>query len=443
MSRQIHDRPHALYVAWGFPPSRGGGVYRALASANGLVEAGFDVTVLTCEREAFERFTGVDPSLEAAVHPAIEVVRLPFDWPAKEVDIRRWPEARAQQPVAWLLRRQEEDRRDFPETSYGHWAKPLEEAALAIHAQRPVDLVIGTANPNVDLVPALVLHERFGVPFVYDHRDTWTLDMYNECEANTDDPRVAEIELRLVSDSVETWFVNEPIADWHRQRYPEHAEKILAVPNGFDPDFSPLPAPRRAAQENGPVRFGYIGTMTPYMPMQEFVDAWAIAADRLAPGEAAADFYGYLGFYGTPHRGLSALFADADESGARYLGPLPKGQVRDVYAGFDVLLLIIGSGRYLTSGKVYEYMASGLPIVSVHDPSIDASRVLADYPGWFPAASLEPADIADALVAAAEAVRQATLPSLEAATSHAQAYERSRILGPRFDRLFTLITGKD
>lgn len=56
--------PHVLYVAWGFPPSRGGGVYRALATVNAFVAEGFDVTVLTADRETFEKYTGVDASLE-------------------------------------------------------------------------------------------------------------------------------------------------------------------------------------------------------------------------------------------------------------------------------------------------------------------------------------------------------------------------------------------
>ncbi len=61
------SQPHVLYVAWGFPPSRGGGVYRALATANGFARAGFRVTVLTATRETFlgsskdVNFAGPDP----------------------------------------------------------------------------------------------------------------------------------------------------------------------------------------------------------------------------------------------------------------------------------------------------------------------------------------------------------------------------------------------
>ncbi|MBT9405145.1 hypothetical protein KBY50_26115, partial [Salmonella enterica subsp. enterica serovar Typhimurium] len=62
--------PHLLYVAWGYPPSRGSGVYRAWATANAFARAGWKVTVLTVPREVFEMSTGVDLTLEAQVDPA-------------------------------------------------------------------------------------------------------------------------------------------------------------------------------------------------------------------------------------------------------------------------------------------------------------------------------------------------------------------------------------
>ncbi len=86
---------HVLYVAWGFPPCRGGGVYRALATANAFAQRGARVSVLTADRETFERFTGTDPSLEERIHPGVSVHRVPFDWPAVETDVRRWSTYRA------------------------------------------------------------------------------------------------------------------------------------------------------------------------------------------------------------------------------------------------------------------------------------------------------------------------------------------------------------
>ncbi len=105
-----------LYVAWGFPPCRGGGVYRALATANRFAALGWKVTVLTAERGTRSyRFTGADQTLEERVDPSVEVVRVPFDWPLLETDLRRWSKARAANPRVWSKWRTKQDQVPFPE----------------------------------------------------------------------------------------------------------------------------------------------------------------------------------------------------------------------------------------------------------------------------------------------------------------------------------------
>ena len=97
--------------------------------------------------------------------------------------------------------------------------------------------------------------------------------------------------------------------------------------------------------------------------------------------------------------------------------------------------MLLGTGRYVTSGKVYEYMASALPIVSVHDPGNAASDVLRGYPLWFPAADLSPDSVATALVAGAAAARSADRATREACARHAAGFTRVAQLRPRVEAL--------
>ncbi len=114
---------------------------------------------------------------------------------------------------------------------------------------------------------------------------------------------------------------------------------------------------------------------------------------------------------------------------------MPKTEVGNLYATWDVLLLVLGSGRYVTSGKVFEYLATGLPIVSVHDPGNAATDVLRGYPSWFPAASLAPADIAAALSAAMQAAQAHDEARFAAGRQFAEQYRRDRQLLPRIAEL--------
>lgn len=429
------SRPHVLYVAWGFPPCRGGGVYRALATANAFAAGGFRVTVLTATAETFVRFTGADTSLEELVDPRIEVVRIPFEWPVLETDVRRWGAARVLAPRVWRKMRTRLDVKDFPEVGYGPWRRPLEEAASRIHAEDPVDLVVASANPNVDFTVASHLHATAGVPYVMDYRDAWMLDVFDGHLLHGEGSRVAELERDLIANAREVWFVNEPIRAWHQQRYPAHRDRMHVVANGYDPDFAPRPR-REPHPAQRPLRFGYIGTVSPKVPLAEFADGWALARER-DPGlaDARAEIWGYLGFYSTPNPPLLRLVEEHATDGVSYAGPLPKQRVREVYDTFDAVLLVLGAGRYVTSGKVYEYTASALPIVSIHDPGNAASDVLAGYPLWFPVTDLSPESVADALGRAAAAAREATVDQRAACAEFASRYSRDLQLRPRVTAL--------
>lgn len=422
-------RPHVVYVAWGFPPCRGGGVYRALATANALAAGGFRVTVLTATRETFLEYTGADTSLEAEVNPSVEVVRIPFEWPTLETDIRSWGMTRALAPRVWRKARVWADQRDFPEIGYGPWKGPLQSAIRRIHRDDPVDLVIATANPNVDFTAAEALYKDAGVPYVLDHRDAWLLDVFDGTQTQPDGSRADRIERELTDHATEVWFVNEPIRAWHQRRHPAVADRMHVVGNGYDPQYAPEP---RLAGRPGPLAFGYIGTVSAKVPMEAFAAGWRLAvADHEPLRNAKAQIWGYLGFYSTADARLAALLAEGADVGLSYEGMLPKARVSEVYDTFDALLLILGTGRYVTSGKVFEYASSALPIVSVHDPGNAASDVLRKYPLWFPTRSLDPADIAAALRDAADAALGADEATRLACRDFSTQYARDHQLVPR------------
>jgi len=421
--------PHLLYVAWGFPPSRSGGAYRLLATANTFAREGWDVTVLTVPRDVFLRSTGVDPSLEARLDSRVRVDRIPFPHRETDLDLRAWSRFRAHAPELWNGWQGHRTARVFPEPRYGLWRTELERAAERVHADKPVTLTIGSANPNVVHTAGFHLQQHHGVPFIMDYRDTWQLDMYSGRRTLNDRSAAAGWERRLVEAAAEVWFVNEPIAQWHRDLYPERAGLMKVVSNGFDPEFVGGVTPPRADRGTGVV-FGNIGTMTSQTPIPELVDGWLAARGSGHLAHARLELFGYLGHQGDDEGGILTTIGRARDGAVQYRGPVPKVSVADVYSGFDILILPLGTSPFMTSGKVFEYMATGLPIVSVHDPINAVSDTLRGYPGWFPAASLAPSDVADALVAAAAFATSQTHADRIAARDWAARYERSRILAP-------------
>jgi hypothetical protein len=124
-----------------------------------------------------------------------------------------------------------------------------------------------------------------------------------------------------------------------------------------------------------------------------------------------------------------------------YRGAFDKTEGRKLYAQTDALVFCVPGARYVTSGKVFEYMASGKPIVSVHKPHIAATEVLEGYPLWFHGTELTAEDVAKSFIAAAEAARQVDPTRYAVAVKHAHSYTRAATLGPWEQRMRNLVEG--
>jgi hypothetical protein len=91
-------------------------------------------------------------------------------------------------------------------------------------------------------------------------------------------------------------------------------------------------------------------------------------------------------------------------------------------------VLALPGGRFMTSGKVYEYMATGLPIISAHGYEHGAAEALQGYPMWVRPTDLDVATMQHAFVDAAAMSRAATPQQRLAGRAHAEKFERRRQL---------------
>lgn len=412
-----------------------------LATANALASAGYAVTVLACDIDDLARYSGCDMGLLDLVDPQVEVVRVPFELGIVEPDLHRYSRLRAIMPRVWKRLHNARVRRAFPETVYGLWQKPLENAARGVHQRRAVDLTIASGGPFVSFTAGHYLRDRYGVPYVLDYRDSWSLQQFTDDRIHAPGSRVETAESALLDGAHRVWFVNEAMREWHELTYPQIVRKTRVVLNGYDPEhLTGVPAPR--LPEGASVRFGYLGTLTTAVPLRECLDGFRRAAEiDPAMSGSTLEFHGYLGFYPTPNATLRSLIEGASDIGVTYTGPVPKAEVATVYANVDALVLTFGGSKYVTSGKVFEYMATGRPVVSVHAPENAARDVLEGYPLWFQAASLTPDDVARVFIQAGEAVRsgKASDPAVyRACVDHARQFERGRSLAEAITDLSTL-----
>ncbi|MCM0675563.1 glycosyltransferase [Micromonospora phytophila] len=428
-----------LYLSFFFPPSRASGVFRGRATANHFAQAGWDVTVITAPREFFSHYLegGSDETLEATVDPRVRVERPPMNTYHWETDIRRFSRLRKSVPVvadrfyrrfqSWFL----------PEHYIG-WVPGLLARAFKLHARRRFDLVVATGNPFVSFAAAWALGRAWRVPYVVDYRDAWTFNQFTEQVRFGPGTRTATWESRVLRDAAEVVFVNDGMRQWYAERYPFAADRMTVVPNGWEPEFIGRPE-FRAPDPDRPLRFGYLGTVTPYLPLDILFEGWRRArTDPLMAG-AELHVHGHLGFFAQTAESLREQLAQHESVGVRYRGPFGKADVAEVYAETDALVFCVPGAKYVTSGKVFEYMAAGKPVVSVHEPDIAASEVLKGYPLWFAGDRLDADAVAESFVAAAKAAREMDPSRHAAAQDHAAKYTRSATLSPWEARMRKLV----
>ena len=226
-------------------------------------------------------------------------------------------------------------------------------------------------------------------------------------------------------------MVNEPIAEHYRSRYPDLADKVRVVRNGFDRDS--LPASREGHAAQRPLRFGYLGTVNfPPATMEAALAGWRLARERdelLA--DATFEIRGHLGAAYAKHLSSTGdLIRRAADDGVIMGGPVPKAEVARLYETWDALVLMLVGGRYVTSGKVYEYMATGLPIVSIHEEDHDASRLLAGYPLWTDVFGHDRERVAASLSKAARMAVTGDPELRRAGREHADNFDRKVLMAP-------------
>ena len=377
-------KPHLIYLAFFFPPSRASGVYRAIATANVFKKSGWDVTVVTVEKKFFEEEIGTyDSSLFNDLETGIDVVRVPFTFNAggykKAIQKSGWFKAnfpRLYQKVGRLVRTYLLDRKR-PATridKYGAWIEPAVDVVERIHEEKPASHLLATANPFAAFEVAFQIQKKTNIDFSIDYRDPWTTDVYSGQKANHP-KEIFQLERRIIDRASHVFHVNNAMAEVCRQQYPKSAGKHLVAPNGFDMKSVALPS---LGDSGSPLVFVMLGTLNPHWPFNEIIEAWDRARQYL-PFNSLLRLGGYLGYFAQSELPLRQLLPD-ESSGFEYVGPVSKSEVSNFYRSASVIIIPASGGPLVTTGKVYEAAAQPNPIVCVQSENGGARRALEGRP---------------------------------------------------------------
>ncbi len=368
-----------LVITYYWPPSGGAGVQRWLKFTKYLPLLNWQPVIYTPENP---EAPVDDPSLQADILPETEVLKRPI-WEPYSVYKRFMGMKPGSRINAGFLSEQEKSHKKegisvwirgnfFIPDARKFWIKPSVRYLIKYLHKNPVDAIISTGPPHTMHLIALRLKEKLGVPWMADFRDPWTeIDYYDQLRlTRRADRKHKTLEKHVLHRADRVVVVGRTMSE----RYNMIAGiQPLVVPNGFDEeDF-------QKAEKADPLKeftIIHIGAMNRDRNHAIF---WEAVAELLKEEPALTS--------GFRIRLVGKLDRSVHESIARYaleeqvsVTPyLPHNQIISMLKSASALYLPINNtpnARLIQTGKLFEYLAAGRPILGIGPVDGDAAGII-------------------------------------------------------------------
>ncbi len=288
--------------------------------------------------------------------------------------------------------------------------------ALAAVRRLDVDCVITSGPPDSTHLIGLALGRKRPA-WIADFRDGWRFEpMRPEWPTRAQDRIEAWLERRVAQRADLAFGATLPIAEDLATRLGADAHWVT---NGFEPE---LESDRRAPlADDGWRTLAHTGTLSGFTwgrdPRPMLAALHDFNAAR-APGEPRVK----LLLAGRPSVDDQRLIAEAGLGDAvEHRGLVTRDESLSIQRGADALLLVTGHNRSEATGKLFEYLASGRPILALAEGN-EAARIVRETGTGVAVGGGDPAGLRTALAALADG-------SLERAYAP-RGLERFRYPGP-------------
>lgn len=370
-----------LIITYYWPPSGGSGVQRWLKMSKYLPENGWQPVIYTPEEGEYPI---LDPSLEKDVAPEAEIIRRPIVEPytlyKKFLGIKKSETVKAgfikedgkktgwkENLAVWIRGNL------FIPDARCWWVKPSVRYLKEYLKNHPVDAIISTGPPHSMHLIAMKLKEELNIPWIADFRDPWTeIDYYDELRltkwADRKQHRL-EREVLTKADKVVT-----VAPDGARRLGRLGNRNVRTIYNGFDRNDdaqTPVSLPNTFTMT-------YLGVLSKAQNPEKF---WQVLGELAKEDN---DFSKNLKIRLIGQIDNSVIRSIEEQGLSSYvaLSPyVPHDQVSAVHCSSTLLLLFLmpdsePRAKGLLTGKLFEYMASGRPILCIGPEDGDAAHIL-------------------------------------------------------------------
>jgi glycosyltransferase involved in cell wall biosynthesis len=375
-----------LIITYYWPPSGGSGVQRWLKMSKYLPENGWQPVIYTAEDA---EYPVEDLSLTKDIAPEAEIIRRPIVEPytfyKKFLGIKKGEKVKAgfinegakktgwkENLSVWLRGNL------FIPDARCWWIRPSARYLKKYLKEHPVDAIISTGPPHSMHLIARTLHKKFNIPWVADFRDPWTdIDFYKDLKLTRwADKKHHRLEYQVLTEATKVVTVGW---DWARGLESHGAKDVVVITNGYDFDTT-----SQSVSDYKPTDFtmSHIGIIGASRNHEVFWQALSELVHNDEQDDVKTQFIASLKIRligQVDNSVIESIKRNNVEKYVEIIPYMPHNQVIEEQKKSAVLLLFINNtpnAKGVLTGKIFEYMASGRPILAIGPEDGDTSIML-------------------------------------------------------------------
>jgi len=374
MTNPAIKRPfRVLYLSYHFPPKEGIACVRTTNSARHLARLGWKVTVVTPGTGLWSRKDEDAPSDQQLKDDGIDLHRTGYGFKSWEYTfLSEQGQKRISRWVGIKVRKLIKRINPIYELC---WSPSLHRSLPSLSAME-FDIILATGAPWASFACAQALARQTGRPYLLDYRDLWTV---NNPYGGSRPRREQRAEAALFASSSGVTVVSEGMRDSLVERFGSR-NKVHVVTNGFNPDeyldIEPLSLAGRAIV--------YTGTVS---KPKKILDPLFKALRRLGQ-DPETQTWGARFYYFGPNCDLVKEAAEKYEVAhlVEMRGNRPRREALAALKAAYLTVVITSvldennlSMKGVVTGKVFESLALGRPILLIAPDPSDAAKIIGSH----------------------------------------------------------------
>jgi glycosyltransferase involved in cell wall biosynthesis len=254
-----------------------------------------------------------------------------------------------------------------------YWIKPSVNFLTDYLKDNPVDVVVSTGPPHSMHLIALGLKNKLDIPWLADFRDPWTsIDFYKDLKLTPrSDRKHRKLEKQVLSKADRVVVISPGMKKDFENILPKPYD---VVTNGYD-----LPEiPQLTNSNEGAFSITHIGSLVPSRNPEML---WKALGELIEENQEFAESLKIQLVGQMDHSVVSSIEQYKLQKYLDTRDYLPNQEVIGLQQQAGVLLLLINdtpSSRLILTGKVFEYIVSGRPILCIGPTDGDAAALLSE-----------------------------------------------------------------